>query len=93
MSQRETKTVSREEAQDQFQELLDQVTRDKTPITIEVDGNPVAIMTPFEYYERRQARRRFLDMVERAQRRSNLSAEEADELAREAVESARERTV
>lgn len=82
-------TVSRDEAERRFEELLRQVTNDKIQITIEEDGEPVAVVTPIDEHRRRQARHRFLSKVEEIQKRMNLTAEEADELAREAVQAVR----
>ncbi len=83
------KSVSSDEAQRRFEELLQQVTRDKIHLTIEENGTPVAILTPFEDHARREARRRFLGLVEEIQTRADLSADEADDLAREAVAAVR----
>lgn len=81
--------VDRSEFRERFEQLLDQVTRDGTHLTIEEDGQPVAVLSPPESEKRRQARTRFLKRVEQAQKRANLSAEEAESLADEAVRAAR----
>lgn len=87
-----TKTVSREDVQDHFDELLQQAARDNVYLTIEENGRPVAVLTPFDLHERRQARKRFLEMVEEIQEQANLSADDADELALEAIRAIRNRS-
>lgn len=64
---------------------------DKIQVTIEEVGEPVAVVTPIEAHRRRLARHRFLSKVEKTQQRVNLSAEEADALALEAVAVVRKR--
>jgi PHD/YefM family antitoxin component YafN of YafNO toxin-antitoxin module len=85
------KTVDRSEFQAQVEQLLHEVTHEKIRLTIEEDGKPVAILTPADVDERERARGRFLDQVEEMQRRANLSEEEAERLADEAVRAARSR--
>lgn len=84
-----SRTVSLEDVQDHFDDLLQEAARDNIQLTIEDKGRPVAVLTPFELHERRRARQRFLEMVGNIQQQSNLSADEADELALEAVEAIR----
>lgn len=83
------KTVNRREFQEQFEQLLNEVTHDNLELTIEEDGRAVAVLTPANVDERREARRRFIEQVDEMQQRASLSEEEAEELALEAVEAVR----
>jgi PHD/YefM family antitoxin component YafN of YafNO toxin-antitoxin module len=85
-------TVNRTEFQEQVEKLLNEVTHEKIRLTIEEDGQPVAVLAPAEFDERRRARSRFLRQIEEMQRRANLSEEEAEQLALEAVQAVRSRS-
>ena len=56
-------------------------------VVVKEDGKPMAVVVPVELYERmRQSRRKeFFDTMRAGAERANMSPEEADELAAEAV--------
>ena len=84
------KTVSKAEAQAQFEQLLREVASGRTSLTIEEDGEPVAIVLPFDQDARRRAaRERVMATISEMQATASVSPEEAEELAQEAVAAAR----
>jgi len=84
------KTVTTVEAQEQFEQLIREVASGTTSLTIEEDGEPLAIVLPFDQVARRRAaRERVMATLSEMQATANVSPEEAEELAREAVEAAR----
>ncbi len=88
------KTVSAEQARRHLGELLDAVEDCRERVVIERRGEPVAVLVPVAVYEQwRQSRDAAFDdlfaVIEHAQMNANLSPEEADALAAEAVASVR----
>lgn len=92
MSQPEStmKTVTKAEARRQFDQLISEVASGRTSLTIEEDGKPVAVVLPVDQdAQRRAARKRLMTTIREMQETANLSPEEAEELAREAVRAVR----
>jgi prevent-host-death family protein len=88
------KTVSAAQARRQFGKLLDAVATCHERVIIERHGEPAAVLVPVNVYQQWQELREaaFNDLfalIERAQANANLSEEEADALAAEAVAAVR----
>ena len=84
------KIVTKAEAQQRFEQLLSEVASGMTSITIEEHGEPLAIVLPFDQDARRRAARaRVMTTLSKMQATANVSPEEAENLAREAVEATR----
>jgi prevent-host-death family protein len=84
------KTVPAFKARRQFGTLIDDVCAKGDKVIVERHGKPVAVMVPLSVYEQWKASRdRFFELVERAARNANLSEEEGERLAEEAVAWAR----
>ncbi len=83
------RTVSAPEAGRQFDQLLAAVARGDQVI-VERAGEPVAAVVPMAVYERlKQTRTDGFDLMRKAAERANMSEEEADALALEAVAAVR----
>lgn len=92
MAQRnpQTRTVAAKEFDPQTRQLIKEAGQGKIHLTVEEDGEPVAVIMPLESaQEWSAARQRFFDSIREMQATANLTPEEADELAREAVEAVR----
>jgi antitoxin (DNA-binding transcriptional repressor) of toxin-antitoxin stability system len=73
--------------------MLQDVLRHGDKFIVERHGAPVAVVAPIEVYEQwKQSRDRFFDSLRAAQVAADLSPEEADQLAAEAVSAARKRS-
>jgi prevent-host-death family protein len=84
------KTISAFEARRKFGKLLQGVAANGDIVVVERHGERVAAVVPIEDYERLQrSRKEFLDKIRATAERANMSPEEADELAAEAVRWAR----
>lgn len=75
-------------------EVITDVVANGDQIIIERDGEPVAAVVPVALYQqwqraKKEARKEFFDMMRLAAERANMSPEEADALAAEAVQWAR----
>jgi prevent-host-death family protein len=80
------KTISAFEARRQFGSVLDDVAGRGDHVIVERHGKPVAAVLPISFYERWNTRReRFFSMLEEIAERSDLSEEEAEQFAEEAV--------
>jgi prevent-host-death family protein len=78
------------EARRQFGKLLQNVTVKGDTYVVERHGEPVAAMVPIEVYEQwKQQRSDFFARWRQAAERADLAPEEADALAREAVQAVR----
>jgi prevent-host-death family protein len=87
-----TKTIAASDFEPQVRQLIKEAGRGKFHLTVVEDGEPVAVIMPLESAQAWAAeRRRFFDSIREMRVAANLSAEEADELAREAVEAVRSR--
>lgn len=85
-----SKTVTKAEAQARFDEIIAQVAAGEVELTIEEDGRPIAMLVPFDLSARqRVARERIRLAFEEMQEAANLSPEEAEDLALEAVRAVR----
>ncbi len=84
------KTVSAYEARRNFGKFLQEVSAKGEKIVVERHGEPVAVVVPVEVYKQWQrSRQGFFDKLQEMANRANLSPEEADQLAEEAVKWAR----
>ncbi|MBI3943582.1 MAG: type II toxin-antitoxin system Phd/YefM family antitoxin [Chloroflexi bacterium] len=84
------KTIGAFEIRRNFGKILQEVTAKGDSFIVERHGEPVAAVVPIEVYEQwKQARSAFFDKIRAASERANLSAEEAETLAAEAVEAIR----
>lgn len=86
------KTVSELEAQRNFGGILQEVAANGDNIVVEQHGKPVAVVVPVHVYEQWQrSRTRFFERVREAAARANMSPEDAEALAQEAVATVRKR--
>ncbi len=84
------KTVSAFEARRNFGRILQQVATKGDNVVVERHGEPVAVVVPLHVYEQWQrSRQSFFDKMRVAAERANMSPEEADALAEEAVRAVR----
>jgi prevent-host-death family protein len=80
------KTVSVTEARERFSTIVERVQYQGDSYVISRYGKPAAAVVPVEVYENWQRQREeFFDLVRNLQKQADLSPEEADRLAREAV--------
>lgn len=86
-------TISASSLDPEIRRLVLEAGAGKIQLTVVEDGNPVASIAPPESVQEWSAdRQRFFDTIRDLQKTANLSPEEADELAMEAVESVRSAT-
>jgi prevent-host-death family protein len=86
------KTVGAFEARRQFGKLLQDVAARGDRVVVERHGAAIAAVVPIELYEQwKRARAEFFDRVRTAAASADLTAQEADELADEAVQAIRAR--
>jgi prevent-host-death family protein len=84
------KKVAAFEARRHFGTLIEDVSAKGDKVIVERHGKPVAVVVPLEVYEQWKAERiRFFDMIELAANNADLSPDEADRLAEEAVAAVR----
>ena len=84
------KTIGAWQARREFGRILQQVAARGDRIVVERHGEPLAAVVPMEVYEQwKRGRERFFETLQRAARQANLSPEEADALAAEAVAAVR----
>ena len=84
------KTIGAVQAGKKFGKVLEDVVSRGDRVIVEERGVPVAALVPIEMYAKwKRDREAFFDTMEAAARRANMSEEEADELAQEAVEAVR----
>ena len=84
------KTIGAFEARRQFGRILQEVLGRGDKYVVERHGEPVAAVVPIEIYEEwKRSRAAFFEIMERAARQANLTPEEADALAEEAVQAVR----
>ena len=86
------KTLAAPEVGRRFDEVLDDVAGNgrRSVYVVEREGRPVAALIPIAIYEQwKRDRDAFFQQMEAASQRANLSPEEADRLADEAVRWAR----
>lgn len=88
-----TRTISAAEFDPEIRRLIREAGEGSIQLTVVDDGNPVAvILPPQSAQEWSTDRQRFFDTIREMQATANLTPEEADELAQEAVEAVRART-
>ena len=84
------KTIGAFEVRRQFGKILHEVVAEGERFVVERHGEPVAAVVPIAVYEQwKKARDAFFDRLRAASERANMSPEEADELASEAVKAVR----
>jgi prevent-host-death family protein len=84
------KTVPAFEARRQFGTLIDDVSAKGDTVIVERHGKPMAVMVPLSVYEQWKASRdRFFELLDKAAQNANLTPEEADRIAEEAVAAVR----
>jgi prevent-host-death family protein len=84
------KTVGAFEVRRQFGKILQDVAAKGDRVVVERHGAAVAAVVPIEVYEQwKRARTAFFDQLRTAAERANLTPQEADELAAEAVQEVR----
>lgn len=82
------KTVGAFEMRRSLGKMLQDISARGERYIVERHGEPIAAVVPVEVYEQwKRSRNRFFEQLRRAQSRANLSPEEADALAEEAVRS------
>jgi prevent-host-death family protein len=80
------KTISAFEARRQFGKLLNDISGKGDRVVVERHGEAVAVVVPIEVYEQwKRSRAEFFDRMRAVADRANLTPQEADELAAEAV--------
>jgi prevent-host-death family protein len=86
-----SRKVTVEEAKRNLGELLAELASDKGELLIQQDADSVFVVLPLDAYDRKRlARERVAEFMKIGAERANLSEEEADRLAAEAVEWARQ---
>lgn len=84
------KTVGAFEIRRNFGKVLQNVAARGDKYVVERHGEPVAAVVPMEVYEQwKRSRSRLMEQLRAAQERADLSPEEAEALAAEAVRAAR----
>lgn len=84
------KTVSAFEVRRGFGQMLQDIVARGDKFVVERHGTPVAVVVPIEVYEQwKQSRERFFETLQLAQTNANMTEEEAEQLASEAVNAAR----
>lgn len=83
-------SISVSEAGRNLEEIVKRVAENNDSVILDVEGEPKAVVVPVELYQRwKRSRKAFFDMMREGAERANMSPEEADELAAEAVQWAR----
>jgi prevent-host-death family protein len=84
------RTIGAFEARRNFGKILQEVMVNADNVVIERHGEPVAVVVPVEVYKQWQrSRQTFFRKLQEMAEQANMSPEEADELAAEAVRWAR----
>ena len=84
------KTVGMAEARSHLRDIVDQVERQSDTFIIHRNGRPAAAVVPIEVYESwKRQRREFFDLIRQTQKASNLTPEQAQRVAAEAVRAVR----
>lgn len=88
------KVIAAFDAQRQFGTVIQDVVAKGDRFVVETHGEPVAALVPIEVYEQwKQQRRAFFDQLRQVASQANLPEQEASDLASEAVQAVRHRTV
>jgi prevent-host-death family protein len=84
------RTIGAFEARRNFGKVLQEVVANGDKVIVERHGEPVAVVVPVDVYRQWQrSRQAFFDKLQDMAGRADMSPEEADELAEEAVKWAR----
>jgi prevent-host-death family protein len=84
------KTVGAFEVRRSFGRILQEVATKGDRVVVERHGEPIAAVVPIDVYNQwKRSRSEFFERMRRASERANLSPEEADQLAAEAVKAIR----
>src|SRR5215212_2632310 len=84
------KTVGAFEVRRSFGRILQEVAAKGDRVVVERHGEPIAAVVPIDVYNQwKRSRSEFFDRMRQASERADLSAEEADQLAAEAVKAVR----
>ena len=84
------KTIGAFEIRRNFGRVLQDVIARGDKYVVERHGDPVAVVVPVEVYEQwKRSRDRLFEQIRAARERANLSPEEAEALAQEAVQTVR----
>jgi prevent-host-death family protein len=84
------KTINAFEVRRSFGKIVQGILSRGDKYVVERHGTPVAVVVPVEVYEQwKQSRERFFASLRMAQENANLSADEAGNLAEEAVKASR----
>jgi prevent-host-death family protein len=81
-------SISVSEAGRNLEEIVKRVAENNDSVILDVEGEPKAVVVPVELYQRLR-RLAIGDMMREGAERANMSPDEADELAAEAVQWAR----
>lgn len=85
------KTIGAFEARRNFGKVLQEVVANGDKVIVERHGEPVAVVVPVDVYRQWQrSRQTFFDKMQHMAEQADMSPEEADELAEEAVKWARD---
>ena len=80
------KTIGDIEVRDALTRILEEVSSNGDRVVIEHDGKPVAAVVPMDVYNQwKRSRADFFDRLHQASERADLTPEEADQLAADAV--------
>lgn len=84
------KTIGDVEVRDSFTRILDEVSGNGDRVVIEHDGEPVAAVVPIDVYNQwKRSRGELFDHIRQVSERADLTPEEADQLAADAVRAVR----
>ena len=84
------KTLGITQARDEFSTIIEQVQHQGDSYIISRHGKPAAVVVPISVYEEwKRQRNEFFKSIRRAQQEADLSPEEADQIAAEAIEAVR----
>lgn len=85
------KIIGAFEVRRSFGRILQEVSAKGDRVVVERHGEPIAAVVPIEVYNQwKRSRSEFFERMRRAAERANLSAEEADHLALDAVRAVRQ---
>jgi prevent-host-death family protein len=88
------KVIAAFDARRQFGTVIQDVVVKGDRFVVERHGTPVAALVPIEVYEQwKQQRQAFFDQLRQAASQTNLSEQEASDLATEAVQAVRHETI
>ena len=81
------------QAREEFSTIVEQVQHQGDSYIISRHGKPAAVVVPVQVYEEwKRQRSEFFEFIRRSQEEANLTPEEADQIAAEAVKAVRVKT-